>query len=454
MINLRSTLFWMFDFIQGSPVKSHYRDIEFINQNFSCEKAQAKVDARLMALLQHAKSTVPFYIDQSGNLNNLNSFPVINKKLIMNASQAFQSSSFLNNNNHKVITSGTTGNPFIVFQDGNKKNRNSADTLYFANRAGYRLGEKLFYLRLWDKQYVKSKLSSFAQNMSASYSVDDLNDVNIERLLKELTSDNNPKHILGYVSAIESILKYIEAKKGNLSIKSIRSIIGVAELMNDFVRQKSKEYFGQNIISRYSNSENGILAQQTEGKLEFEINTASYTIEILEMESDTPVAEGQSGRIIVTDYYNYAMPLIRYDTGDVGSIIFKGSGNARKPVLKYVEGRKMDMFTNTNGEYISSHIIHHLLQYPGISQFQFIQEKNFHYQIKLKITPTFNLSKEAEIIQIYKEYFGETSVVEVVYVDEIPLLPSGKYKLVINKSSCEEQNPARLKPRSSQKIQL
>ena len=67
--------------------------------------------------------------------------------------------------------------------------------------------------------------------------------------------------------------------------------------------------------------ENGILAQQkTASENEFIINWASYHIEILNIDTNELAPNGTVGRIVVTDFFNYAMPLIRYDTGDLGVI--------------------------------------------------------------------------------------------------------------------------------------
>jgi len=122
--------------------------------------------------------------------------------------------------------------------------------------------------------------------------------------------------------------------------------------------------------------------------------------------------------------------MIRYDTGDVG--ILEKDSNYSTLTFSKIEGRKMDMFTNTKGEFISSHIIHHVLQFKGIEQFQFIEEKNDEYIIKLKVSEKFDTKSEPKLIQQYQEYFGEDAQVKIEYVKEIPLLPSGKRKLVIN----------------------
>jgi phenylacetate-CoA ligase len=82
------------------------------------------------------------------------------------------------------------------------------------------------------------------------------------------------------------------------------------------------------------------------------------------------------------------------------------------------------------------------LQYDGIEQFQFIEELNNEYVIKLKMTRPLGSTEEDELVRIYSEYFGHGAKVTIEYVDHIPLLPSGKRKLVINNAI---QKPARTK---------
>ena len=438
IISLRRYLFWTFDFLKGQPVYAHYRDIKYINANCDSPRSQSRKEAYLKKLLNHACKTVPYYQNLDPAVG-LQGFPVINKSIIREHFESFQSEDFLEKHNHRVTTSGSTGNPFYIYHDSNKRDRNTADTIYFAEKSGYRLGERLFYLRLWDKQYKKPKWLAFLQNMSTEYSVDDLTESKISKLVNELSADKQPKHLLSYVSALETIYKYMDRNLMQPVNFNVKSIIGVAEGLNDYVIESTNKYFGQKIISRYSNSENGILAQQDKGNAAFEINLASYHVEILDLSSDAPVSPGATGRIVITDFFNFCMPMIRYDTGDVGRLEFVECGTSRKPLLTSIGGRKMDMFTNTQGEYVSSHIIHHVLQYPGIDQFQFIEEENNEYFIKLKITADFDKSREKELIELYKGYFGPNANVFVEYVNEIPLLLSGKRKLVINKTIEKQQ---------------
>ena len=426
---IRKILFWTVDFLKGRNVRKHYNDILLINENSFSSELKLRREKHLQNILDHALTTVPFYKMQKGSIS-LADFPVVDKAFVRENFEQFKSKYYLNKENHKVTTSGSTGNPFHIFHDKNKRDRNTADTIYFAKKAGYEVGSRLYYLRLWDKQYGKSNFLSWVQNISM-YSVDELTEKDIYRFVSQLENDrSSTKNILAYVSALHSVCKYLDARHSKPLNCKINSVIGIAEGLNDYVRNRVKKYLNVDIISRYSNSENGIIAQQNIGSKYFEINWASYYVEILDLNHDIPVKSGESGRIVITDLFNYSMPLIRYDTGDVGILDF--DQNSESLVFTNIEGRKMDMFTNTNGEYISSHIIHHILQFNEIDQFQFIEEENKEYIIKLKVTRNFDYDNETSIINQYKEYFGHDANIRIEYVKDIPLLLSGKRKLVIN----------------------
>lgn len=425
----RRFIFWILDFVTGGNIRKYLNDVIFIQKSPNAPEVRKQREKHLNLLLEHALGTVPFYQGMVGNGEiGLEHFPVVNKVLVLENYERFRSTSYLDRTNHKVSTSGSTGNPFTIFHNKGKRNRNIVDTIYFSRKVGFYIGNRLYYLRLWDKQYKKTGWQSWAQNIDMQ-SVDELDDERIQNWIERFENDRSNKSILAYTSALRSICQYLD-RVGAKPLKGKPwSVIAMSEGLDDFVVQGVKKYFGVVPVSRYSNSENGIIAQQVLGKPYFEINWASYYVEILDLNKDIPVKMGQSGRIVVTDLFNYCMPLIRYDTGDIGSFDLDENNNL---VFRKIEGRKMDMFTNTKGEYISSHIIHHVLQFEGIDQFQFIQEVGHRYIIKLKVNRKFDFNNEPILIAKYRQYFGEEADIVVDYVKDIPLLSSGKRKLVIN----------------------
>jgi len=421
---LRYYTFWTLDFFKGSHFKKHYKDIKFINENFSLQASKSKRSKHLRQILEHAITTTSYYKSYSVDLQE---FPVVTKAVIRDRFNEFESTKFIDKKKHKVSTSGSTGTPFTTYLDMNKRMRNSVDTIYFSKMAGFKLGNELFYIRLWDQQHQKNKLSFWLQNIKG-HDVSKLSDVDIESLLKKVTSNKNRKGLLAYASAYDTICHYLDKKKSKSMCCNVTSIIAISECLTPYARESMKKYFCCDVVSRYSASEMGIIAQQQKGNGNFDINWASYYVEILKINKDSPVDYGELGRIVITDLFNYAVPMIRYDIGDLGIIDI--DKQTKIPVLVRIEGRRMDMLYTTAGVLISSHIVHQICLFKGVKEYQLIQEGEKQYIFRVCVTPEF--TEEKKLVSDYKKYFGNDALIKVEYVNSIPLLSSGKRKKVIN----------------------
>ena len=425
---IRNKAFWVFDFIKGGDVYRKYRYIRYINEHCEDPKAQALRETSVKDILKHTAEHIPFYKEFKG-ATKVTDFPVISKWKMAAKIDDFMLPGQDRDKLHKALTSGSTGAPFTSYKDKDKRNRNAADVIYFAESAGFKLGSTLFYMRRWSEDLIKSKLSIWLQNI-VPIDVLHLSDEEIDSLLKKLSRDKTNKNIIGYPSSFDTICKYF--KKHNVPPKDykIKSVIATSEGLPNHVKQEMQHYFKTPVVSRYSNMECGIIAQQKPYKGDhFYINWASYHVEVVDMEKDTPVPFGEPGRIIVTDLFNKVMPFIRYDTGDVGVMTENDEGFG--PVLSRIEGRKMDILLNTKGELTSSFVVTEISLFEGVVQSQTIQVGPKDYTIKLKVDNRF--TGENEMIRRFKGFLGEDAVITIKYVNEIPLLPSGKRKIMINK---------------------
>ncbi|MCF8381830.1 MAG: hypothetical protein K9H49_19830 [Bacteroidales bacterium] len=250
--------------------------------------------------------------------------------------------------------------------------------------------------------------------------------------MPDIQNDGSNKGLLAY-SSVYDALSYYMIKNNIDPIKiKIKAIIAMSEALNSSVKKDISRLFNTAAVSRYSNMENGIIAQQlTDGSEEFLINEASYFIEVLELNSNKPVPLGQAGRIVITDLFNYCMPMIRYDTGDVGVIEEKEVFGRLRTVFKSIEGRKMDLIYDTAGSLMSSYIItNNMWKYKEIKQYQFIQNSKKEYLFMLNTEIPFK--REKELISEFSEYLGKDSQISVEYINEIPVLASGKRKKVLN----------------------
>ncbi|MGY3795684.1 CoF synthetase [Aquimarina sp. 433] len=422
----RRKIFWFFDILKGNDIKKHFEDIKELIENPHIQSSIDKKEEYLQKILQHAVSTTWFYQKYSG-YESIADFPVINKNVIRDNFEEFRSSKYKPKDCVEISTSGSTGAPFSVLQNKSKRCRNTGDNLYFSSKSGYEIGQKLVYIKIWSENYKHNPLSRFWWQNIYPKSVFDLSDKEINSLIKKLRRNTSKKSFLGYTSAFTTICQYLDKIEASPIESNVQSIITMSESMNDYVRISMKKYFGIAPISRYSNNENGILAQEDRNApSKFVINSASYFIEIFELDKDIPVLPGNKGRIIVTDLHNYAMPLIRYDTGDIGTMDVDESNTS---YLSSIQGRKLDLIYNTRGEIIPSHVSYKLCKYGDYKQFQLIQYGKKDYTIKLNTDKKID---EFTLLEEFKGYFGDDANIDIQYVDEIPLLSSGKRKEVTN----------------------
>ena len=414
--------------LQGAVVKKHCRDIKKLLEGGAAITEKLKLQ-KLNELLQHAVSSTTFYQQYKNNIS-LQSFPVINKNIIRENFEAFTSAAFSKEQQVPTVTSGSTGTPFKVLHHADKKKRNSADTMYFAQRAGYTIGDRLVYLKIWSANNKKTKLLGWMQNVMP-VDVIAFNDNQVQALIKKMESDTSTFAFLGYSSALELVCRYLDKNTFHKIKTKLSSAISMSETLNEYTKTTIEKYFGVPVYSRYSNLENGIIAQQVPGHYNrYLINTASYVVEIFKMDEDVLVNDGELGRIVVTDLYNYAMPLIRYDSGDTG-ILSPERDSAGNSYLETVEGRKLDLLYATDGSLVSSYIVYkNMWQYTEIIQYQLIQYGAKNYLFKINMEGTFK--REEKLVQEFKNYLGQDADFTVEYVDEIPLLDSGKRKKIAN----------------------
>jgi phenylacetate-CoA ligase len=431
LLNLtRNKSFYLVDRLKGGRIKHQLKEIELCIKRPNSDKALKIRSENLQRLLTHAVKTTPYYKTEN-SANGISEFPVIRKTIIQNDFELFQSSEFKDKDNFKVSTSGSTGVPFFLFQDQGKRNRNHADVIYFFNEGNFSVGNRLYELEVWRGHNVKGKLKAWIQN-AVQFDISRLTDDRVKTFLELLKSDKQSKKtMLGFASAYEMIAQYLEKNEIYLNDLGLTSAIANSEYLNHYTKTTLGKHLNTTVLSRYSSEEIGIIAQQTiNSPNNFVINHASYHVELLDLENDTPVKPGEFGRIVVTDLFNFAMPIIRYDTGDIAKLGVSKNGAMQ---LEEIEGRKMDLIYDSQGNIISSFVIYTKFYkyYKLLKQYQFLQQGEKDYEIKLNLQDDV-FEFENDLITDVKSDFGIDANITISYVDEIPALASGKRKKVIN----------------------
>lgn len=426
---VRRTLYYTNDFLynNGRNYKL-FKEIKEIN-NSSRSIGMPKISLKLDALLKHACKTTEFYSQFNGI--KLEEFPVINKNTIIENREKMQSNIFKGKKLHEMHTSGSTGIPFVIQQDMRKRAHVIAELKASSDEAGYKSHEKMMYILGSTHVRPYSAKQEFCENIyRISVSVND--EFTMKKMVDFLIK-KKPVAIHASASSLPPLINYI--KKSNISSRlfKVRTVITGGEMVPVGLRENIQNVFGPKckVIVKYASEELGILAQDSGINTPYKLNVANYHFEILQLNSDKPCNLGESGRIVITDLYNYALPLIRYDTGDIGTLIEQSSDSW--PVLVDLNGKRRDLIFDTLGNSISGATITSLLKYiKNVRQYQLVQEAEKTYVLKVIVDKGIIPTNEDLMISELKNLLGQDADVRSEIIDEVITTRSGKTRYTVN----------------------
>ena len=428
--SLRWYGFWTVDALKGGRVRAYYDQIK---NGYEKGSSIRETEEKLRNLIRHAVKTTAFYQDYAED-TPLEKLPVVNKETFRNQYEAFRSDTYREAADNRVMcTSGSTGTPLEMVQNRDKIAHNTAGGIFLGAAGGYFIGMKEAFIRVWVNNVRKGRLQLLMENMIMMDS-SAMDDEALGRMVSVIKK-KKVKCLVGYSSALGEISRYIEEKKIDTSGFSVRSIIPISESMPEGVRARLKEQFHCPVQAWYSNEENGIMGIQRPDDESYHIDTESYYYEILKLDSDEPAEPGELGRIVITDLYNYAFPILRYDNGDLAVARRKEKNGRYQLFLTELYGRRSDMIYDCDGKALTPYIVtNNLWDVRGVKQYRFIQEDEKSYVLWL------NGDREQmdveEILGRIRPYLGREAKLRAEFVDEIPVLNSGKRKYIENR--CEK----------------
>ena len=375
-------------------------------------------------ILTYATLFSPYY-KRFREFKGLSDFPIVNKQFLKDHADEIVVPEYRDILDSKVkYTSGSTGTPFQMIMDRYKHCRWIAGNKVFRANVGVRSHEKTLYFsgNVSDKKIPMDRQERDNVYYYNSAHVDDeiLNDI-INRLQNE-----DFRSLTAMASILEILAHYIYDGKAPEWTGNMLAIFSVSEHLKNNVREVISKYFKCPVYVLYANEENGVLAVEDGTPNGCRANDADFYFEVLSMHSDEPAKEGELGRLVITDLFNKAFPVIRYENGDLVS--WKRSEDG-KLYFDDIAGRKIDVLYTTDGRMVHYFYgISFLEQYMDIKQFQLIQYDYHHFKWVLN---TKNHSYEDMIVKNSKEVFGEDSEWQFEYVDDLPKLRSGKVKMTV-----------------------
>ena len=339
----------------------------------------------------------------------------------------------------RLTTSGSTGVPFFVYADREKMEHVYSNMLTVFELNGFRLGMKRAEFRVWiEGKNTISRKKSFVNNLMM-YDISNMGDEALAGICQRLKNERI-QAIVAYSSALTALCDYIRRKNVDLSEWSVEFVFSMGEALPKATEEAVMEIFGFPPVLSYGNNENGFIAANLFGSEKYIVDLYNYDIEILKLDSDEPAKEGELGRIVVTDYYNKAFPMIRYDTGDTGKYYEELDEKGRlHGYFTEIYGRRGSLLYSVKGEPLSIHCFMNVLidLEDTVRQAKCIQWERDRYEVLVNGEP--GKVDEDSLVAAYRRYLGEEARIDVTYVDEIPNQASGKYLVCENR--CPEYQP-------------
>jgi phenylacetate-CoA ligase len=398
---------------------------------------RARQLAALKVQLQHAYDTVPFYRaawrkagvhpSEVKVLGDLAAFPVVTKADIRRHEHALISTAFDASKLRVKRTSGSTGVPLTIRIDEPAVQWKTACTIRSDEWSGYRLGQRV--AKVWgNPEYLhfgwKGRLRNLLLDRAVYLDTLNLTDERIAAFAA-IIRRRRPGLIFGHAHSLYLLACSLK-KSGVMDVRP-NGIISTAMLLHDWQRTVIEQVFDCPVTNRYGCEEVSLIACECELHQGLHVNADSVYVEL--------ASGGAPGKLLVTDLTNRAMPLIRYQIGDV----VVGSDRACRcgrglPVLERIEGREADYVLTPAGSLISGISLteNFALLIPGTAQVQIVQESLHFLRIRLVADDEFGDASRRQIAKLVADTFGPAVRFEVELVDAIPQEPSGKYRFCIS----------------------
>jgi phenylacetate-coenzyme A ligase PaaK-like adenylate-forming protein len=409
--------------------------------------------AAVRDLLRHAQETVPFYerrfreagIDVATMRapEDLRRLQLLTKADIREHGHEMISRLFRDCKLTSKTTSGSTGVSLQVWVDEESMRFKWACRLRSDEWSGWRIGEPV--AMIWgNPEYLKhgwrGRLRNSLIDRSRHLDTLKMDEGTMARYAADLAR-RPPSLIFGHAHSVYLLAEFVR-ERGLAAIRPT-GIITSSMVLHEWQRRVIENVFACKVTNRYGCEEVSLIACECERHEGLHVNCDGVYVELIR--DGRPVGPGEPGSVVVTDLSNRAMPIIRYQVGDMAAWAEKPCSCGRGfPLLDRIEGREADYVTTARGELISGISLteNFAVLVPGIAQVQIIQEEINRFTFRVVRGNDFGPESVRRIAELVAQRFGPDARYQCEYVVSIPQEPSGKYRFCMSKVPVAFVGPA------------
>jgi phenylacetate-CoA ligase len=228
-----------------------------------------------------------------------------------------------------------------------------------------------------------------------------------------------------------------------LRLPPVRAISCTGENLYPHQRQLFADTFGGEVFEKYGTKETGVMACECSMHRGLHTFTEGSYVEILGADGK-PAQAGEMGRLVVTDLFNYGMPMIRYEIGDMAVVAARdacGCGSPL-PLIDRIVGRDRDILYDGDGNPKPGYLFVETVNALGLTaQFQIIQTARD--SVLMKVIPNGAEAGDIETARLrIAGILGPRVHVRTELTNQLPRDPSGKYRYVVSQLRPSEQPPS------------
>lgn len=251
-----------------------------------------------------------------------------------------------------------------------------------------------------------------------------------------------PVFLMTYPSVLRNICLTLRA--GGATVHQPELIMVIGEVLDEPLRALVRRTFRSQVMDVYGSTEAGFIAAECPEHCGLHVLTWKVLVELLD-DDGKEVAPGHTGRVVITDLFNRATPIIRYSgLGDYACRAVEPCRCGRTlPLLARIEGRSVDSIVRPDGQLVHPyHLTLALEDVPHLAKFQIRQERRDHIRVLLvkDLVPeaaNVSFAPDGEVGQVILERFGRILdnqiTVELHTVVDIPSRPgSHKHATVLS----------------------
>jgi phenylacetate-CoA ligase len=426
----------------GGRYQQYCRELEQ-SQWWPLEALQDYQNRRLRALVDFCYTQVPYYQDLFDSLQlrptdirtlaDLAYLPILEKETVRAQPEQF-TPRHLRERRIPKSTGGTTGKPLRYYVTPSAVQYSYATyEVRFRNWAGVKFGDRMASINGKPIVPIKTMTPPFWRyNLAFNQlylSPYHLSDSNLPYYIRRL-QQFEPQVIVGYVSTVHAIARFILAHD-YIGLIRPKAMLVSSETLFDWIRADIETAFQCKVSNSYGLGELVAFISECEaGSLH--ISPEYGAVEMVKLDHNL--------ELICTGLFNYAMPLLRYRTGDIVEPASEKTCACGRhlPMVRAILGRVDDQVVTPDGVMVGPAPLSVAFKsVPNLKEAQIYQQTTEKITAHLVVTDAFTPATEQFLLEELRKRLGYSLEIQLVYETSIARTSSGKQRLII--SECSNQ---------------